>query len=107
MPTHKTYTWNELSAFIRSQKDDRMLNSQDHSTDDIGDLLTHFGRKKLKKTINDVGMTCIGYGNIKKKYMVPASSDDTGKIVNLVGNLINRNVETYKEVKEQLDMIEK
>lgn len=105
--THKKYTWNELVVFIKTQKDDRMINAQDASTDDIGDVLTHFGRHKLKKVVNSVGLTSINYGRVTKRFMVPETSTDTGLVWKFVEKMIAKDVKNYKQAKAIVDTLEK
>lgn len=100
MTNYKTYTWQELKDFINSQKDDRMVNSKDATTEDIGDVLTHFGRKKLKKVVNEVGITTISYG--KTNSLMYPIVNDAWHISQFVVQLIKRNPTTYKDVKAVL-----
>lgn len=103
MKNYKTYTWDELKTFVNSQKDDRLVNCQDCSVDDIGDVLVHFARKKLKKTINSVGMSVIDYG--KNKTMTPDNADSTNKVVEMTRMLCDRNPSNYLGVKAIVNKI--
>ena len=103
MKNYKTYTWDELKDFVNSQKDDRLVNCQDCSVDDIGDVLVHFGRKKTKKPINSVGMSVIDYG--KGRTMKPDNADSTNKVVEMTRTLCDRNPSNYLGVKAIVNKI--
>ena len=103
MKNYKTYSWDELKDFVNSQKDDRLVNCRDHEIGDIGDVLVHFGRKKLKKAINGVGMTTVSYG--KGKHYGPCDHNTTTNTYKFTINLLDANPVNYQQVKQILSKI--
>jgi len=97
----KTYTYQELVDFIKSQKDTRLIdNNAVIDVDGVAGVLVHFGRNKLRKPITEVGFCSIK----DAKYFLGPTFEEADKAMELLITCENKKITNYGQLKKKLKL---
>lgn len=101
MPNNNTFTFQELSDFVNSQKDDRKINMHGAVVADnesVGCILVHFGRKKYHEKIDRVG-----YNSIFTKRNNRTVLSNCNQVSAFIQSCIRKNITNYRQAKQILN----